>query len=135
MKNKILLFIFVIFFALGYILISCHIFGKSCPFRILFGISCPTCGMTRAFVSLIHLDIKSAFYYHPLFFTAPVFLLIFYAVIFNKYMKLAKDLFLITFILLLILYVIRIIFKSPILEFDYKDSILYIILHNIIEII
>lgn len=31
----------------------------------------PTCGMTRAYLSLLKLDLKSAFYYHPLFWVVP----------------------------------------------------------------
>ena len=37
------------------------------------GLPCPGCGMTRAFFCLLHLDIKSAFYYHPLFWFVPVY--------------------------------------------------------------
>ncbi|HHV50075.1 MAG TPA: DUF2752 domain-containing protein, partial [Clostridiales bacterium] len=36
------------------------------------GIPCPTCGMTRSFLSLLKLDLKSAFYYHPLFWVVPI---------------------------------------------------------------
>lgn len=38
-----------------------------CPFQFFFGVSCPGCGMTRAFIALLHLDIVGAFRYHPLF--------------------------------------------------------------------
>jgi hypothetical protein len=38
-----------------------------CPFRLLTGIPCPGCGMTRAFLSAFQLDFRSAFLYHPLF--------------------------------------------------------------------
>lgn len=44
-----------------------------CPFRLFFGISCPGCGMTRSFLSLLLLDFEKAFYYHPLF---PVVILV-----------------------------------------------------------
>ena len=37
-----------------------------CPLDFIFGIPCPMCGMTRAFISLFKLDVASAFYYHPL---------------------------------------------------------------------
>lgn len=43
-----------------------------CPIRYFLGISCPGCGMTRAWLAVLHLDFSQAFYYHPLFFTAPV---------------------------------------------------------------
>ena len=42
-----------------------------CTLYNLFGVPCPACGMTRAFVSLFRLDIGRAFFYHPLFFLVP----------------------------------------------------------------
>ncbi len=44
--------------------------GAGCVFKSIFGIACPTCGMTRAHISLLRLDIGSAFYYHPAWWTA-----------------------------------------------------------------
>ena len=44
-----------------------HITGIGCPVRFITGISCPGCGMTRAWLSLLRLDFAGAFYYHPLF--------------------------------------------------------------------
>ncbi|MCR4924353.1 MAG: DUF2752 domain-containing protein [Lachnospiraceae bacterium] len=37
-----------------------------CPFKLLFGIPCPCCGMTRAFISVSKGDIREAFFFHPL---------------------------------------------------------------------
>lgn len=48
-----------------------------CGFRKLFGIPCPTCGMTRAYIALLRLDIQTAFSYHPLFWTVPILFLFF----------------------------------------------------------
>lgn len=48
-----------------------------CPIRYFTGISCMGCGMTRAAIKLCMLDIKSAFYYHPLVFFIPVYALLF----------------------------------------------------------
>jgi len=41
--------------------------GNTCLIKEIIGIPCPGCGMTRAYISLMHFDIKVAFYYHPLF--------------------------------------------------------------------
>jgi len=41
--------------------------GITCPIKFLLGISCAGCGMSRAWLSLLHLDFITAFYYHPLF--------------------------------------------------------------------
>lgn len=57
-----------------------HILGISCPIKFATGISCPGCGMTRAYLALLKLDFKKSFYYHPLFIT-PLLSVIIY---FNK---------------------------------------------------
>lgn len=41
--------------------------GITCPIRFLTGISCAGCGMSRAWLSLLRLDLAGALYYHPLF--------------------------------------------------------------------
>lgn len=38
-----------------------------CPFKLIFHINCPGCGMTRAVFACLRLDFKSAFQYHSLF--------------------------------------------------------------------
>lgn len=43
-----------------------------CPIRLLTGVSCAGCGMTRAWLSVLRLDFRQAFYYHPLFLLPPV---------------------------------------------------------------
>lgn len=42
-----------------------------CPFRFLFGVSCPGCGMTRAWLAFLTGDVGRAFAMNPLFW-APV---------------------------------------------------------------
>lgn len=51
--------------------------GIGCPIKFLTGISCAGCGMTRAWICLVHLDIKGAFYYHPLFFLPIIYSFLF----------------------------------------------------------
>lgn len=49
-----------------------YIAGIGCPIKFVTGISCLGCGMTRAWLSLLRLDIAAAFHYHPLFALPPV---------------------------------------------------------------
>ena len=49
-------------------------FGYVCPFRALTGLPCPGCGMTRAWISLLHGDLSAAFRFHPFFWAVPVLL-------------------------------------------------------------
>ncbi|ACD21838.1 DUF2752 domain-containing protein [Clostridium botulinum] len=51
--------------------------GIGCPIKFLTGVSCAGCGMTRAWTCLVHLDIKGAFYYHPLFFLPIIYFFLF----------------------------------------------------------
>lgn len=48
------------------------LFQIPCIYRYLLGIPCPGCGMTRAIVSALHLDLRQAFAYHPMFWSIPV---------------------------------------------------------------
>lgn len=74
-KNNIGALAIVLAVALHVTILS--ILGIGCPIRWITGISCAGCGMTRAYLSLLHLDIKSAFIYHPLFWSVPFVILIF----------------------------------------------------------
>lgn len=76
MKDKTKNFIFfvlaiIIFYALLFAL------GFTCPIKALTGISCPSCGMTRAYFSLLRFKLSLAFAYHPLF-PLPVLVLVAY---------------------------------------------------------
>ena len=47
-------------------------FGVTCPIKYITGISCAGCGMSRAWIALLHFNIHEAFMYHPLYFLPPV---------------------------------------------------------------
>ena len=51
-------------------------FGVTCPTKYITGISCAGCGMSRAWISLLHFNIHDAFMYHPLFFLPPVVVIV-----------------------------------------------------------
>ncbi len=51
--------------------------GIPCPFKLIFQNPCPFCGMTRAFVSLVHLDFSSAFEYNGMVWSLPILYLLF----------------------------------------------------------
>src|SRR4051794_22012477 len=37
-----------------------------CPFKVLTGLPCPGCGLTRSTVALLHGDLSTSLYFHPL---------------------------------------------------------------------
>lgn len=51
-------------------------FGVTCPIKYITGISCAGCGMSRAWIALLHLNIHDAFMYHPLFILPPVVVIV-----------------------------------------------------------
>lgn len=54
-----------------------YIFNVPCLFKLLFKIQCPGCGITRAYISLMHLDFAKAFELNPMFWSVP-FLILYY---------------------------------------------------------
>ena len=54
-----------------------YFFNIPCLFKKVFKIPCPGCGMTRAYISLLHLDFKKAFEYNPMFWSVPILFLIY----------------------------------------------------------
>ena len=51
------------------------VFG--CPLFRLTGLTCPGCGLTRAYIHAFHGDFATAFRYNPFFFTLPFYVFIF----------------------------------------------------------
>ena len=97
----------------------------SMPFTILFGIPCPFCGMTRAFLCLLSGDLTTAFYYHPLW---PVVLGIFIIFPLWKFRLLHLSdkwidhgAFAIG-ILFLLCFIIRHVTHSPIVQIDFTKG-------------
>ena len=50
----------------GVLMLLTSLSPVNCMLRDLTGIPCPSCGMTRAAISLLQFDFRAAFYYHPL---------------------------------------------------------------------
>ena len=54
-----------------------HVAGIGCPIRFVTGISCPGCGMTRAYIALLHFDLAQATFFHPLWPLPMIFVLLY----------------------------------------------------------
>lgn len=61
---------------LGYLAVR-WVLETKCLFALLLGIPCPFCGMTRAFVSVLKLDLQAAVSYHFMFWSLPILYLFF----------------------------------------------------------
>lgn len=62
------------------------IFDIPCIFNLLFKVPCPCCGMTRAYINLLYLNVYGAFNMHPMFWSVPI--LLFYYIFDWKLFKL-----------------------------------------------
>lgn len=88
-----------------------------CPFKLITGIDCPGCGLTRAFLSVAKMDIVSAFSFHPMW---PVVLIVIVYMLFHKQIvkKISVSKTIDTYIylamygLLLITWIIRVLVKN-----------------------
>ena len=49
-----------------------YVTGIGCPIKFLTGVSCPGCGMTRAWIAALSGQFDLAMVYHPLFWTIPL---------------------------------------------------------------
>ena len=52
--------------------LALYLLDIGCVFRLMTGIPCPGCGMTRAWLAALRLDFAAAFAYHPLFWVVPI---------------------------------------------------------------
>ena len=82
-----------------------------CIFRRVTGIPCPSCGMTRSFISLFSGDIASAFFMHPLFWLVPV---IFGLLVYSYYKKVNfTKIYIIIAVIFIVVYIARMILYFP----------------------
>ena len=131
---KLIKEIFLTLFLMScYIAITTYIFGMSCPLKILFGISCPGCGMTRAIIAIFHLDFQTALHYHPMIVFLPFLAYILVRIIAGKITKKLISLIAVIVLLFLVTYCLRLYLKSDVLSFTYSDSFIYKIFHTIHE--
>lgn len=125
--------ILTLFLMSCYISIITYIFGMSCPLKILFGIPCPGCGMTRAIIAILQLDFQAALHYHPMIVFLPFLAYIMIQIIAGKVTKKLINLLAFIVLLFLVTYCLRLYLKSDILSFAYSDSFIYKIFHTIHE--
>ena len=109
-----------------------------CPFYLFTGIHCPGCGMTRSLLALLHLDIKKAFYFHPLF---PVVIL-FIIFLFLRFLKLvqisaAQENRLLWGIaaIFIITYFVRLSLQSPVVAINLSHGLIYKAFHALVKLI
>ena len=88
-----------------------------CPIRLFTGISCPGCGMTRAWMCVLSLDFDKAFYYHPLWPLPAVFVLAWLWVR-KRNGKVYRLMIYAGAALLLIAYALRLYMRHPVIQIN-----------------
>lgn len=103
-----------------------------CPLKYFFGLSCPTCGLTRAILYALQFNFSKAFYYH-LFWPFVIIGFIIYLLYDFKIIKINKKYLLFISIIIcflnLIYYFYRLFNGSSIVYFDFTESLIYKILN------
>lgn len=100
---------------LAYALIP-YLFGQqNCIFKAIFGLPCPGCGMTRAWISAIKFNFADAFFFHPLFWILPIALVLWLGFRI-KDMEVPNCLIYGFIALMLVVYVVRMLTMFPELE-------------------
>ena len=98
--------------------------GVTCPIKFLTGVSCAGCGMTRAWLSLIHLDPVGAMEFHPLFWTIPIVGVAF--VLKNRFPKFFKAVACVTVGLFIAVYILRMLDPDcSVVVFEPKNNLFY----------
>lgn len=129
-KNSLLVFIILVIFIYGIL----QVFGITCPIKFITGVSCPGCGMTRAYLSLLKLDFKLSYYYHPLFIlpTLGLIIYIFRDKFSKKFLRGLEIFFVLVF---LTVYIFRMMDpKDTIVVFRPYESIFYRIFNFLKEL-
>lgn len=119
---------------LAYILITHFLKICNCPVKLITGIPCPGCGMTRACMAILRFDFIKAFQYNPLVFILPIILWI---VIFSERPIIGKiyknNIFWISLLIIVIItYILRFVFVYPNVPMDYYEDNLFKTIYNFI---
>ena len=106
-------------------------FGVTCPIKYITGISCAGCGMSRAWIALLHFNIHEAFMYHPLFFLPPVVVIV--MLLKSKInIKIYKIIIFTIIIMFAIVYMCRLIWSGDdVVVFEPENNILFRIIRII----
>ena len=104
-----------------------EITGSICLIRGLTGVPCPSCGMSRAIISVINGAIINAFKFHPLFWLPFVVLLL---IVLKR--RFFKQILISAIILIMLVYILRMTMLFPNIEpMQYNErSILNQIIEN-----
>lgn len=105
--------------------------GITCPIKFITGISCAGCGMSRAWIAFLQLDMEKAFEYHPLFWLPPIAVIVLLCK--SKINIKIYKIFIFTIVLMFaIVYICRLIWSGDdVVVFEPQNNILFRIIRVI----
>lgn len=105
--------------------------GITCPIKFITGISCAGCGMSRAWLAFLRLDMAKAFEYHPLFWLPPIAVIVLLCK--SKInIKIYKIIIFTIILMFAIVYICRLIWSGDdIVVFEPQNNILFRIIRVI----
>lgn len=108
-----------------------ELIGITCPIKFITGISCAGCGMSRAWMAFLQLDIAKAFEYHPLFWLVPIAVIVLLCK--SKInIKIYKIIIFTIIIMFAIVYICRLIWSGDdVVVFEPEKNILFRIIRVI----
>ncbi len=120
-KNRILHGILMLIFIVAVI---AFYLTYGCPIRWLTGVSCPSCGMSRAVGAILKFDFALAFHFHPLVYLLPIVFLVY---LFRKHIprKVMIVLCVGVLVLMLAVYIYRLTAGSDIVYANFESGAVY----------
>lgn len=105
--------------------------GITCPIKFITGISCAGCGMSRAWIAFLQLDMAKAFEYHPLFWLPPIVVIVLLCK--SKInIKIYKIIIFTIILMFAIVYICRLIWSGDdVVVFEPQNNILFRIIRII----
>lgn len=98
----------------------------TCPSKVLLGIPCPGCGISRALMSAIQLDFAAAFEYNPLWILVPVALIAITVLSVYDKNRAVEIIVIVFFVIAIAIYIYRMIFTSDtVVAWDLKSGLIY----------
>lgn len=104
-----------------------YILFTGCPIKLFTGVSCAGCGMSRAYFSLLHLNFRDAFYYHPLFPCPVIFVAVYIMTKFGFPQKAAKAIYGVMIFLFIAVYIYRMVtpYDGNIVVFEPQNGLIF----------